>query len=53
MINIQFFMFVPVEYYDYNPTQKWQMYTALWNAIYDKKIIYANMKKNTNIRIRN
>ena len=22
MINIQFFMFVPVEYYDYNPTQK-------------------------------
>lgn len=29
MINIQFFMFVPVEYYEYNPTQKWQMYTAL------------------------
>ena len=22
MINIQFFMFVPVENYDYNPTQK-------------------------------
>ena len=44
MINIQFFMFVPAEYYDYNPTQKWQR-TQHW-------VVMAVPIFKTNIKLR-